>query len=94
MIGFLRSVLEEHGITCLVKNELLLGASGEIPPNECWPELWVVEDRELSAAERVVARALRAAPGAECWACPRCDEPLEPQFTECWRCAGAAGERP
>ena len=32
LAGYLRAVLEEHGIGCIVKNEYLLGGAGELPP--------------------------------------------------------------
>ena len=49
-IGYLKSLLEAEGIACNVRNELLLGGSGELPPNECWPELWVLHEADAQAA--------------------------------------------
>ena len=49
-VGFLRSKLEEHGIACFVKNHFLSGAMGEIPPVECWPELWILDDADERCA--------------------------------------------
>jgi len=88
LVGFLKGVLEDQGIACLVRNEYLGGGIGELPPQECWPELYVLEQRDAEAARQLIAAALPRAPatGAR-WRCPACGEWLEPQFESCWRCA-------
>lgn len=90
LVGYLASVLESQGIACLVRNAYLGGAVGEIPPTECWPELWVTDERDEAPALRVLADALRPPPpGRDAWQCPACGERSEAQFTECWRCGGS-----
>lgn len=87
LAGFLRSTLQEHGIACVLKNEFLGGAAGEIPPTECWPELWVVEDADYAHAKAILETTVGFdLPPAENWQCPRCGEALEGQFLACWRC--------
>ena len=90
LVGLMRSVLEEHGIGCIIKNEHLSGAIGQLPPLECWPELWVVDDKELLPAKRLIESHLRWSgdPGSA-WTCPQCGEELEGQFPVCWRCGRA-----
>ena len=79
-------MLEEHGIRCMTKNQYLIGGSGELPPNECWPELWVMEDRDAGLAEKMVQQSLQAGDkNTSGWTC-ECGEILEGQFTECWNC--------
>jgi hypothetical protein len=90
LVGSLRAVLAEQGVRCLVKNELLLGAAGDIPPLETWPELWVIDDRDLERARALVQALLESRIEGDPWHCPSCGEQLEPQFTACWRCAGPA----
>ncbi len=86
-IGYLRSLLEAEGIACNVRNELLLGASGELPPNECWGELWVLDETDADAAYAIVRNALEDPPAdAAPWECLHCREVCEPQFYACWRC--------
>lgn len=95
--GCLRAILEEHGIGCFLKNEYLLGGAGELPPNECWPELWVVEDGDEARARAIVEEARRAGADGEegeGWRCSACGEWIEPGFGDCWRCAGAPPEAP
>ncbi len=83
----LKNILEGAGIECLVKNEYLEIGKGEVPPGECWIELWIEDDsREAEARQLVeVGFAAAGAPG-ESWRCGKCGEMVEPQFTECWNC--------
>ena len=88
-VGHLKSLLEQAGIACLIKNEQLAGALGEIPFLECMPELWVLEDREAGGAERIIAESIvgTSAPATgAAWRCRRCGGENEPQFAACWQC--------
>jgi hypothetical protein len=53
-VGFLRTMLEEHGIACIVKNDFLSGGLGEAPPLSCWPELWILDDADESRARYLI----------------------------------------
>ena len=87
LVGHLRQLLECQHIECIAKNEFLLGGVGEIPPTECWPELWVVEDFQYEKARQLVEGFLASAPDNDAdWHCPECGVRLEGQFTACWRC--------
>jgi len=86
-VAHLRNILESAGIACLVRNERLGGAMGEIPFVECWPELWVREPRQALRARGLIDEALAPAAQGEPWSCPGCGERVEPQFAQCWRCA-------
>lgn len=92
IIGHLKQVLEANHIECVTRNEYLLGAAGELPPNECWPELWVIDDALQPKARALVESVLAMddRPRAD-WRCPTCHEALEGQFTACWACGA---ERP
>ena len=87
-IAHLRNLLESEGIACMVRNERLAGALGEIPFVECWPELWVRQPGEALRARGLIDAALRPVEAEEPWQCPGCGEQIEPQFAQCWRCAG------
>lgn len=92
-MGHLRQVLEDHGIRCLIKNEYLAGGLGELPFNECWPELWVLDEADHRYAGEIAAGILESRePGREPWRCPDCGEELEGQFTDCWRCGDPGPE--
>jgi hypothetical protein len=87
LVGHLRDLLENHHIKCIAKNEFLLGGAGELPPTECWPELWIAEDFQYQKARELIEGFLasNAEPGSE-WHCARCGECIEGQFSACWRC--------
>lgn len=87
--GLVRSALEAAGIPVEVRNEFLAGALGELPPQECWLELWVA-DTDAPAADRVLDAMARAGEDKSTWRCPACDELLEPQFGQCWQCGALA----
>ena len=91
-LGHLRNLLEQSGIECLIKNEQLSGGLGEIPFLECLPELWILRDEQLAAAESLLAEIQQAAATAPAWHCPACGELNEGQFAACWHC-GLADER-
>ncbi len=87
IIFHFKNVLESYHIDCVVKNEYLAGAAGEIPPNECWPELWVKNDDKYDKALKILDKNRFSTPStAPDWTCTRCGEKLEGQFTACWQC--------
>ena len=87
VISHLKSLLESGGIHCTVKNLYLASAVGELPPIECWPELWVLDDQRYAEARRLLERTLaplRAVAGP--WTCKKCGIEVEGEFSECWSC--------
>jgi hypothetical protein len=81
------NVLATAGVPCELHNRYLNGAMGEIPADQCAPEIWIVDDRDEALALRLLERA-RKGPDANArpWKCSRCGETLEAQFTVCWNC--------
>jgi len=75
----LRAMLEGEGIACLLRNEELFAALGEIPFLECLPELWVVDD-EVYPRARVLLDGWLSTDAESC------GEHLEGQFGACWKC--------
>ena len=87
MVGALRQVLEDQHVACVVKNEHLIGGAGELPPIECWPELWIADDDLLGKASALVqAFVADCSQPRDGWRCPGCGEVHEGQFSECWQC--------
>lgn len=86
MAGHLQSILEENGIQCWIKNQSLSGALGELPPIECWPEIWIINDDEYDRANELVQSisAPLTKQSAD-WIC-ECGEVLEGQYQSCWKC--------
>ena len=87
LVDYLHGLLEANGIPCMRRNQFLSGAAGELPPNECWPEVWVADDSDLLRAQTVIHRALEdTEKSANDWVCPDCKERIEAQFVTCWNC--------
>ncbi len=87
LIGHLKNVLETFGIECTIKNMYLASAVGEIPPIECWPELWVLDDSKYEEALTVLKRNQATLDLIkDPWKCGSCGEDIEGQFSECWNC--------
>jgi len=83
----LRERLAAEGIVCLVRNDELSTALGEIPFVECYPELWVVDDEVYPRARLLLEHWLSALiTEQEPWQCAGCGEMLEGQFQSCWQC--------
>lgn len=80
----LKNVLESSGIHCEVRGEFRKPGGGELPLNECWVELWLLDDGQLEDARRVLAEP--SATSAAEWVCKRCNETVEGQFDRCWNC--------
>jgi Putative prokaryotic signal transducing protein len=90
MIAHLKNVLEASGIDCVVKNTYLSSAAGEIPPIECWPELWVLKDARYAEARKILGRTLTPLrPVSKPWSCSKCGKEVEGQFSECWNCGSS-----
>jgi len=87
----LRDFLGDQGIETAILGDYLAGAAGELPAN-IFPEVWVVQERDLAAAAALL-RGWRQGPPEPrddaTWTCANCGEVLEAQFQVCWRCATA-----
>ncbi|MGB7207753.1 MAG: DUF2007 domain-containing protein [Pyrinomonadaceae bacterium] len=86
-VDTLKALLEKENIPCLVRNEHLSIATGEIPFQESLPQLWVLNDADYPKAYELV-ETWRSSPveihGQ--WLCTDCEETIEGQFTSCWKC--------
>ena len=91
-VHHLKNLLEVEGIRCHIKNELLSRLAGEIPFTECAPQLWLLDERDLDRARRVVADLGRGALAKPPWQCQDCGEALEGQFSACWHCGALRPE--
>lgn len=86
-IHHLKDLLEDKGIKSIIKNELLSGGVGDLPPTEVWPELWVINKEDKMPAERIVDEFLQSIKAnSESWKCTSCGEEIEGQFNICWSC--------
>ena len=85
-VVYYQDILQSNGIECLIKNEYLSGGAGELPPNECWPRLYV-DDKDFDRAEQLIQAELNSKPtDTPAWTCSQCGEDNEGQFAVCWKC--------
>ncbi|MDX2480668.1 MAG: DUF2007 domain-containing protein [Desulfuromusa sp.] len=87
--GMFRDMLAEEGVDCLLKNDRLFAAIGEIPFVECFPELWVIDDEIYPRARLLLDGWLARDVGADetIWICAHCGEQSTQQFSACWNCS-------
>ena len=76
-------LLREAGIAASVQRQFLSGVAGEIPPDQCLPEIWVTFDEQLAQA-RTLLDELLSLPQRR-WRCV-CGELVEGGFESCWNC--------
>ena len=88
MAGHIHSLLEANNIDCHIRNMNLTGGIGQLPINECWPEVWINDEADFILAQRLIKTALSHVKYAENWQC-QCGEVIEGQFEICWSCGNA-----
>lgn len=82
----IRNILENNGIDCLVKNDIISSAAGEVPPISVWPEVWIINDNDLKKSEKLIDNAIHGDPTLTSWFCLKCGETNAPAFELCWYC--------
>lgn len=75
--------LRQAGIEAAVQRYYLGSAAGELPPDQCLPEIWVIDDGQEEQA-RMFLHELARLPQRR-WMC-QCGELVEGGFEECWNC--------
>jgi len=87
LVANLKNVFDANGISSVIRNEFSKSGVGELPPTECWPELWIVDDADIERARKIVAEATAGPkPTALPWRCRHCGEEVDAVFAECWSC--------
>lgn len=90
---YIKNILQQEGIDSVIKNHNLSGGVGELPPIECWTEVWILQDTDYSRACGIIADVLKeSARSGEPWVCA-CGEKIEAQFTDCWHCGTGHQDR-
>ncbi len=89
IVGQVQSLLEAHGIETFLKNQYASGALGELPFVEICPQLYVLRERDVAEANRLI-RELSFDDGdgdGEPWTCPGCGTEVDAGFGACWQCS-------
>jgi hypothetical protein len=74
------------GIEASVQRAYAGSICGQLPPDQCLPEVWVSDETLCDRASRLLDE-WRHLPHRT-WACPRCHEIVEGPFEQCWNCGG------
>ncbi len=83
--GHVLSLLQASNIACHARNMSLAGGIGDLPMTECWPEIWINDERDYKLATDLINHALSLRKAAADWRC-QCGELIEGQFETCWAC--------
>ena len=85
-VGLYKSMLDEAGIACFVRNEAMGTIGGLIIP-ALYPVLCVANDIDFDRAKAVLDsfREPVSTAGAE-WICPKCGSKVPAGFDTCWNC--------
>lgn len=67
-----------------LRNEFAAGGAGELSPIDVWPQLWLVNEWDRDAAQRLIQEA--TATDVEEWFCGACGEQNGGAFELCWAC--------
>jgi hypothetical protein len=76
-------LLRQAGFDASMQRYFLGAAAGELPPDQCLPEVWLMDDHQEREA-RALLRQLQHAPQRR-WLCV-CGEQVEGGFESCWQC--------
>lgn len=75
--------LRHAGIQASVQRYFLGAAAGELPPNQCLPEIWLVHAEQEKQARALLHELTHATQRR--WLCA-CGEMVEGGFEQCWQC--------
>ena len=81
----MRSFLQQQQIAPEIRNEFSVGALGDLPFFDAWPELWVADDDFLAASKLVSELDQQTVDKPE-WFCQKCRELNPGNFEICWSC--------
>ncbi len=76
-------VLNQAGFQASVQRYFLSSVAGELPPDQCAPEIWLQDDRQRDQAQQALDD-WRNVPQRQ-WRCT-CGEQVEGGFDQCWNC--------
>lgn len=76
--------LLNEGIAASVQRQYLSSVAGQLPPDQCLPEVWI-DHPEQELRSRALLYDLQHVPQRR-WLCS-CGELVEGGFEQCWHCA-------
>ena len=76
-------LLQQAGVQATVQRYFLGAIAGQMPPDQCLPEIWLTDAAQEDKARQLL-HALQHAP-QRLWRCA-CGELIEGSFERCWQC--------
>jgi hypothetical protein len=85
-VGLCKSLLDEAGIVCFVRNDAS-GNLSSIPVPVFYPALCVINDADFDRARHLIEAQIGpvSAMGRD-WICPHCKSLVPAGFDKCWNC--------
>jgi hypothetical protein len=80
-------LLTQGGFEANVQRAYASSIAGQVPPDQCLPEVWIMDDARHDEARALLAQ-LRDAPVRH-WVCRSCQERIDGPFEQCWSCGAA-----
>jgi uncharacterized paraquat-inducible protein A len=81
-----QNLLTEAGIETQILNEYAQGGTGEIPFNQTYPEVWLLNESDYTAARKIIASFEQRPDATATLVCSECKEINPESFEVCWRC--------
>ena len=78
-------LLAQNGITARLLNGNAAAAMGDIPFTHAYPEIWLVNESDLSFSKQLIAEFEKPL-SDEQWHCQYCEEVSPISFETCWNC--------
>lgn len=85
-------MLCQVGYDTTVQRYFISSIAGDVPPDQCAPELWLTDETHYDAALSAL-HTIRH-PQQRRWVCAGCHELVEGGFTQCWNCGLDEGVLP
>ena len=87
----LRGLLGQAGIEAHVFNENAQGGVGQLPVMEAYPQIWIVDERDVPRARQII-EAFEHMPSIRSTVrCQQCAEDNPSNFQVCWSCGANLG---
>ena len=82
----LLNLLQQAGVSAQILNSYAQGASGEIPFEQAYPQIWLEDDRDKLLAEKIITKYETSSSNTEWIYCRACGERNPANFEICWQC--------
>ena len=83
--NFIKDILESHMIVAKILNQNAIGAIGEIPANQVYPEIWIHDESRREMARDLIKDLNKTETSIDI-VCSRCSEKNPENFEICWNC--------